>query len=153
MELKQLKLAFLFCAALLLAACGADLEPREVNSETDVCIMCNMSVTHIDYAAQIVKKNGDHLIFDDLGCLMEYIHEYGEDEIGASYIMETDSPNWLNVKEAVYVYAKDYWTPMNYGVLAFATTEAAEAYMSEQPGELLAYEDLLTFKWGVHAHE
>lgn len=152
--MKKLQLVLLLCTALLLAACGADLEPREVNSETDVCIMCNMSVTHVDYAAQIVKNNGDHLIFDDLGCLMEYVNEYGEAEIGASYIMETDSPNWLNVKEAVYVYNKDYWTPMNYGVLAFATKEDAEAYMAkEQQGELLAYDDLLTFNWGVHAHE
>lgn len=153
MELKKLQWILLLCTALLLAACSADLEPREVNSETDVCTICNMSVTHADYAAQLVKNNGDHLVFDDLGCMMEYINEYGESEIGASYIMETDSPNWLNVKEAVYVYSKDYWTPMNYGVLAFASKEAAESYMSEQSGELLAYDDLLTFNWGVHAHE
>lgn len=151
--MKKWKLIAAFCAVLFLAACSGDVKPREVNSETDVCMMCNMSVTHVDYAAQIVMKNGDQLIFDDLGCLMEYIGEYGEADIAAGYIKDTNSSTWLTVKDATYVYAKDYWTPMNYGVLAFATQEEAEAYRAAQPGELLAYDDLLTFNWGVHAHE
>ena len=51
------------------------------------------------------------------------------------------------------MYSKDYWTPMNYGVLAFASTEEAEQYTKEQPGEIIPYDKLLTFNWGVHEHE
>lgn len=138
----------------LLSACGNEAyEPRDINAETDVCKICNMSVTSVDYAAQAVLKNKDTVVFDDLGCLMAYIEGNGDKEIGAAYIRDTNSSKWLNIKEASYVYSADYWTPMNYGVLAFATKEEAESYVKEQPGKMLVYGDLATFNWGVHEHE
>lgn len=139
---------------LLLGACGDKAyEPRDINPETDVCYICNMSVTSIDYAAQVVLKNNDIVVFDDLGCLMAYIKQNGEEEIGAAYIRDTNSSKWLNIKDASYAYSADYWTPMNYGVLAFATEEEAKEYMKEQPGKIVPYNELLTFNWGVHEHE
>lgn len=151
--MKYVKWITLFVLVALLTACGNDTyEPREINAETDVCYICNMSVTHVDYAAQAVLKNSDVVVFDDLGCLMEYIAEHGEDDIGASYIRDNNSPQWLNIKEATFVYSKDNWTPMNYGVLAFASKEEAKKHMEDSKGEELSYEDLLTFDWGVHVH-
>lgn len=141
-------------AAVILTACGEKTyEPRDINAETDVCYMCNMSITHEQYAGQIVKKNNDVVVFDDIGCLMEYIEEYGDAEVGAAFIRDHNSSTWLNVTEASYVYSPDYWTPMNFGVLAFADENAAKTYAAEQAGELLAYADLETFNWGVHTHE
>ena len=138
----------------MLSACSEQTyEPRDIKPETDVCNICNMSITHVDYAAQVVLKNGDTVVFDDLGCLMEYISENGEEKIGAGYIRDMNSSEWLHIEEAVYVYSKDYWTPMNYGVVAFSTLEEANKYMNEQPGELIPYEELQSFKWGVHEHE
>ena len=152
--MKLSRILLVAMSILFLAACSEKTyEPRAVNPETDVCQICNMSVTHVDYAAQTVLKNGDPVVFDDLGCLMDYILQNGEGDIGASYIRATNSSDWLNIKEAVYVYSKDYWTPMNYGVLAFSSQDEAEKYMNEEPGELLQYEDLLTLNWGVHEHE
>lgn len=126
-------------------------EPRAIVPETDVCIICNMSIVHEDYAGQIALKNGDYEIFDDLGCLMEYIKQNGDKEIGAAFIKAENSKTWTNVFTGSYVYNKDFWTPMNYGVLAFDSEQAAKDYMKEAgQGELLAYEDLTNFKWGIH---
>lgn len=139
---------------LLLSACGDKAyEPRDINPEIDVCYICNMSVTSIDYAAQAVLKNNDIVVFDDLGCLITYIKQNGEEEIGAAYIRDTNSSKWLNIKDANYVYSAEYWTPMNYGVLAFANEEEAKEFMKENPGEHVPYDKLLTFNWGVHEHE
>lgn len=140
---------------LLLAGCSEkEYKPKPISVETDVCEICKMSITHANYAGQIVFKNNDHLVFDDLGCLMEYIIDNGEDKIGAAFIVEEASSKWINVKDAVYVYSQHYWTPMNYGVLAFDTEEGAIAYMEENgEGELLQFEDLYSFNWGVHSHE
>ena len=139
---------------LFLAGCGdKEYKPKEISAETDVCEVCNMTISYMDYAGQIVFKNNDHLVFDDLGCLMEYMNENGEDDIGAAFIVEELSHKWINVKDAVYVYNADYWTPMNYGVLAFDTEEGANEYMAANgQGELLSYEDLFDFNWGVHTH-
>jgi copper chaperone NosL len=82
---------------------------------------------------------------------MEYIKVNGEDEIGAAYIKDAAKNEWIDVFKAVYVYNKDYWTPMNYGVVALDSKEAAQEWMTtEGEGQLLAYKDLHDFKWGIH---
>lgn len=144
----------LLVLSITLVGCSSkEYTPKEISAETDVCEVCNMSITHMDYAGQIIFKNNDHLVFDDLGCLMEYMIENGEEKIGAAFIKEESSHKWINVKEAVYVYNSQYWTPMNYGVLAFHSKESAEAYMAENgQGEMLSYDDLHDFEWGIHTH-
>lgn len=151
--MKQLHVAFIAACAIFLGACSNDTyEPREIQAETDVCAICNMSITHVDYAAQSVLKNGDTIVFDDIGCLMAYREEHGDENIGASYIRDFESNAWLNIQDASYVYDREHWTPMNYGVLAFVNEEAAQAFIDETSGDLLAYTDLTTFNWGVHEH-
>lgn len=146
------KLIMLFFAVFVLSACSdKTYEPREINAETDICKVCNMSIAHEDYAAQLVHTNGDYEMFDDLGCLMEYIVDAEESDIGAAFIKEMKTNQWLNVKDGIYVYSKDYWTPMNYGVVAFANKEAANAWIAEEgEGKFLSYEELKTFNWGIH---
>ena len=126
-------------------------EPRAIVSETDVCQICNMSIVHNDYAGQIALKNGDVELFDDIGCLMEYINANGEDSLGVAFIKDAIKDEWINTFEANYVYNKDYWTPMNYGVLAFDTEEAVNSWMEREGlGEQLTYTDLKSFNWGIH---
>lgn len=136
---------------LLVAGCSEKTyEPRDIVPETDVCKICNMSIVHEDYAGQIVLDNGDYEIFDDIGCLMEYIDANGDEEIGAAFIKDFNN-EWINVFTGSYVYSKDIWTPMNYGVIAFDSEKAAQDWIaSEGQGELLVYNDLLDFKWGLH---
>ncbi|WP_431028158.1 nitrous oxide reductase accessory protein NosL [Lysinibacillus sp. LZ02] len=143
---------FILIAVLLLVGCSEKTyEPKEVNPETDICKVCNMSIAHEDYAAQLVFKNGDYEMFDDIGCLMEFLEGTEESEVGAMFMKDMTDNEWIDVKTATYIYSKDYWTPMNYGVLAFKTKEEAEQYMaSEGDGEMLAFDDLKTFNWGVH---
>lgn len=147
-------LFLILIVSVMLVGCSDKVyEPKEINVETDVCQVCNMTISHVDYAGQIVFKNNDHLVFDDLGCLMEYINEHSEKDIGAAFIKDESTKQWIDVKEAVYIYNKDYWTPMNYGVLAFASKESADSYMAENgEGKLLQYKDLKSFEWGIHTH-
>lgn len=151
--MKKLMMAAALTA--LLAGCSGDnYEPKEINAATDICEICQMSISNEEFAGQIVFKNGDHEVYDDLGCLMAYINEHGEDEIGAAYIKDEAMGTWVNIKEATYIYDADFWTPMNYGVLAFTSSDDAQAYMTEAgEGEELAYKDLATFEWGIHTHE
>lgn len=137
---------------MIMAGCSEkSYEPRAVNAETDICKVCNMSIAHEDYAAQLVYKNGDYEMFDDLGCLMEFLKGTEKSEVGAMFMKNMADDEWMNVETATFIYSKDYWTPMNYGVLAFKTKEQAESYMAtEGQGELLAFDDLKTFNWGVH---
>ncbi|BCB04205.1 nitrous oxide reductase accessory protein NosL [Bacillus sp. KH172YL63] len=143
------------CIWIIGAGCGKkDMSPRDINPEVDTCIVCNMSIVHEDYAAQAVLANGDKLIFDDIGCLVQYAIEQQEDAVGASYVKEYETDKWIDSNTAYFVYDQEFWTPMSYGVLAFSTKNGAEAFMKEEgKGKLMTPEDLSEHEWGVHAHE
>lgn len=143
--------AVILVSLWMLSACSETFEPREINKETDICKICNMSISHEDFAGQIVLKNGDYEVFDDLGCLIEYMKENDQSEIGKAYIKDALEDKWIDVENATYVYSKDYWTPMNYGVVAFETKEAADKWISSNgEGKFLSYDDLFQFNWGIH---
>lgn len=149
--MKKWMLMIVSCLIILIGCSEKTYEPRDIVSETDVCQICNMSIVHNEYAGQIILKNGDIKMFDDIGCLMEYIDANGEDELGAAFIKDAINDEWINTFEATYVYNKEYWTPMNYGVLAFDTNEAANLWMDKEgKGKQLTYTDLKLFNWGVH---
>ncbi|TQR21746.1 nitrous oxide reductase accessory protein NosL [Psychrobacillus vulpis] len=141
-----------FVVVLLLQACGnKDYKPRDLVSETDVCKVCNMSIVHEEYAGQIALSNGDYEMFDDLGCLIEYMKNLNKKDIGKTFIKDEGRENWINVETASFVYDKDIWTPMSYGVIAFESKDVAQQYIvNEGKGKLLSYADLDTFEWGVH---
>ncbi len=141
-------------ATVILAGCGdKNYEPRALNEETDVCQICQMTVVHQDFAGQIIEKNGDYEVFDDIGCLVEKLErdQQSEKDVGAAYIKDANTGEWINVFEATYLYDKEFWTPMNYGVLVFEDVTEAEAYRSKSGyGKLMNFEDLQGFKWGIH---
>lgn len=144
-------LIFIVTIIFLVGCSEKSYEPKAINPETDICKVCNMSIAHEDYAGQLVFTNGDYEVFDDLGCLIEFVMDIEESEIGAAFIKDAKKDQWLDVKNATYIYSKDYWTPMNYGVLAFSSKEAAEQFINENgEGEFLTYEQLFDFDWGIH---
>lgn len=141
----------IFMSFLLVGCSEQAYEPKEINKETDICKVCNMGISFEDFAGELIYKNGDYEVFDDLGCLVEFLKDVDESDVGAAYIKSADGAEWLPVEEATYVYSKDYWTPMNYGVLAFPSKDAAEQYMKENgEGEVYSYEQLDDFQWGIH---
>ena len=73
------KFVALVITVLLLQGCGAkEFIPREIVAETDVCKVCNMSIVHEEYAGQVALSNGDYEMFDDLGCLVQYVTTLNE---------------------------------------------------------------------------
>ena len=136
---------------LVLTACSSN-KPRELGSN-EVCQACNMGLTDVKYAAQLVMENGEQEVFDDIGCLMDYMMDMDSSKIGAAFVMDVSKEKWINAEKATYVYAETNWTPMNYGVIAFDSEKAAKKWVEEQEiGEILSYDDLHEFNWGVHNH-
>lgn len=152
--MRKLGLTIMASAAILLTACGEKTyEPHDINHDTDICKICNMSIVHDDFAGQIIEKNGDYEVFDDIGCLVEKMQRdgLGEQDIGAAFIKDTETNEWINIFSATYLYDKDFFTPMNYGVLVFNDEKEAQAYQQQEgKGTLMKYQDLADFKWGIH---
>lgn len=129
-------------------------EPEAINPDTDVCDVCAMAVADDQYATQIVLTNDRSLKFDDIGCLYGWIEENGEDEIGAKYVRDFHSEEWIVIDDATYVFGEEIETPMAYGVISFKDAAEAEAYIEEHGhGEILSASDLSDHKWEMMMHD
>ncbi len=111
----------------------AAVEPKEPDAD-DKCAFCNMKVYGHDHemgahTAQMVTKDGEHLYFDDIGCLLNHEHESGE-EPSASWVRDYTTKEWIPADEAVPVKA-DIKTPMKYGIALFQNEEDAKAWAEE----------------------
>ena len=139
---------------VLAAGCSNDqsFEPVEINPEVDVCEVCNMSLSNEAYVTQLFSKDGDVFLFDDIGCMFEYVDkdkQIARDDIEVEYVRDLKTLDWVEVDKAYYVYNPDVWTPMAFGIVSFESEENAKEFVQEQgAGEILNYEQLLEHKWG-----
>lgn len=149
--MKKKWLSALLATSLLLTACGnKEYEAKEINKQTDICKICNMSLANEKYAGQIALKNGDYEMFDDLGCLMDYYKTMNKDDIGEAFIKDNDSDEWLDVEKSTFVYDKKVPTPMSYGVIAFKDEAAAKKYVEKNGfGKVMSFDELKSFNWGA----
>ncbi|WP_338754551.1 nitrous oxide reductase accessory protein NosL [Bacillus sp. FJAT-52991] len=138
-------------SAMLLTACGKEqtYEPVEINPDIDVCDVCNMSITESQYATEVLLKDGSVETFDDIGCMVEYLNEQDEKTIGEKYVRDALSGDWVKLNKATFLYNKDYWTPMAYGVVSFSDQSSAEDYMKKEgKGEIMTLEEVMKHDWG-----
>lgn len=153
---KTMGLFLLGAFLLVVGACSnnASYEPREVNPEIDACEVCNMSVAHLDFATQVIEEDGTVHMFDDIGCMVEYLNGEGKNkEIAATYVRDYETMDWVSFEEAYHAYHPEFWTPMAYGVVSFATKEQAESYIAKEgKGEVLDYNGLEKVDWVMHGH-
>jgi copper chaperone NosL len=110
------------------AAAGNAPPPVALDPAIDACAECKMSVKDSGYSAEVIAADGRVYKFDDLGCLLAYLKANPSLKAAARYVQDSGSKAWLGLEAAYYVVAKEVETPMGYGIHAFATKGAAEAF-------------------------
>lgn len=148
-------LAMLIVIIALLTACGGETyKPLPINEDTDKCAICNMAIKDDQYATQIVTKDGQSFKFDDLGDMHVWMERNGTDTIGAAFVRDYHSREWIRYEKAYYVYDPSITTPMAYGVVSFEKEEDAEAFISQMgTGKLMTADDLKHHTWqSTHSH-
>jgi len=145
-------LAVLIGVVVMLAACGGEkYEAQAINEETDVCVICKMAIKDDQFATQIITKDGQSLKFDDIGCLNTWKTENGTDTIGAAFVRDYDSKQWIRYEKAYYAYDSSYQTPMAYGIVSFEKEADAKAFIAEQgKGKLMTADELANHSWEVN---
>lgn len=157
MKIKNKWFSLLIIAlTLIISACGnkAVFKPREVNPNIDACEVCNMSIAHTDFATQLIESDGTVHMYDDIGCMVKYLEGEGKNkEIAATFVRDNETMDWVPMEEAYYAYHSEFWTPMAYGVVPFATKEQADAYVKKEgKGEVLDYKGLDKVDWVMQPH-
>ena len=135
---KQLYFIGLIAFVFILAACGnKEVKPVAINDATDTCEVCNMAVVNNQYATQIVLENGKSIVFDDVGCMYEWLDGNQNETIAAEFVRDYNDKEWVLVDDATYVYNQSVKTPMAYNVISFKDKASAETFATENENSTL----------------
>ncbi len=125
-------------------------EPEPIK-DTDVCELCAMAVPDNQHATQIVLTNERSIKFDDIGCMIKWMKENGDEEVGMAFVRDYNTEEWFDVNEGTFVYHEEIMTPMAYGVISFKDANDAEAFIEEfGKGEILTRSDLDNHEWKMN---
>lgn len=135
-----LLMAFL---VIFLSACSSSAsEPAEIKQNRDRCDNCNMGIAELESAAQIILKSGEPVLFDDIGCMTQYIQTENP-EYDAAFVHDFHSREWIPFESSSFIQNGHIESPMSYGIAAFESLEKAEEYQKKNRGTLFSKEELL----------
>lgn len=122
----------LLAALLILPSC----QPATVALQhgKDECAGCKMLLADKHYGSAFVTDKGKVFKFDDLNCLLKHIEENRQTPGKALVVNFSKDGELLPVENAVFLKHPKLRTPMNSGLAAFATADAAQAVDRELGG-------------------
>ncbi|MGA5688540.1 nitrous oxide reductase accessory protein NosL [Cytobacillus pseudoceanisediminis] len=116
---------------ILLSACSSSAsEPAEIKQSRDSCDNCNMGIAELKSAAQLILKSGEPVLFDDIGCMTQYIQTENP-EYDAAFVHDSLSREWISFETSSFIQNGHIESPMSYGIAAFESLEKAEEYQKK----------------------
>ncbi len=105
-----------FSGALWVAACSAPpaAGPPEIAYGEVECGHCRMIVSEEKYAAAVEAVGGERAVFDDLGCLLNWVRDR-DLETSTVWVHDVGDSSWLEAKRAVFARDPSRITPMGSG--------------------------------------
>lgn len=126
-----------------LSGCGqpAGDRPTEIAWDRDTCEYCRMTVSDRAFAAQAyVGQQHRHYVFDDVGCLVNWLHDHApasdQARLWVADYRQRDRAKWLDARSAWYVQGQT--TPMDYGYGAVEAPEDGAVDFETARARLLA---------------
>jgi copper chaperone NosL len=120
----------------LAAACAAmALEPARIDTANDACHHCRMIVSAVRTAAQIVAPGEEPRIFDDIGCLRDYLARAALADDAVRFVADHRTGAWVRAESAVFTKVKSTSTPMGSGIIAHADRGSRDADPAARDGE------------------
>lgn len=103
-----------------LAACAGPA-PREIHFGAEECAHCHMRIVAPQFAAELVTKTGKVYVFDDVGCMLDFITggTVPLADIHSTWAMDYHNPGTLHHRDKLeFVHAEGVRTPMGSGMIA-----------------------------------
>jgi parallel beta-helix repeat protein len=128
---------------LLLTACSfAAAGPVDIKLNKDSCDVCHMGIEEMESAAQLILKNGKPVLFDDIGCMTEYLQTENP-EYEAAFVHDYQSKEWISFDTSSFIQNQNIDSPMSYGIAAFKSKDDAAAFQREYGGDAYTKAELL----------
>lgn len=136
------------CAAALLsllalAACGGGDGPAPLDTKNEACAWCRMSVSDARFAAQLTAPGREPKFFDDLGCLRDWLKASREAGPWTAWAADHRTKEWVRFPEAAFARSATAQTPMNSGLLAWASAASRAADPDSQGAKDVPASELL----------
>lgn len=119
---------------LVVAGCGPGASgPVDIALGQDACAHCRMTIAATSTAAEIVAPGDEPLLFDDIGCLRDYLAGAAVAPDAIVYVADHRTGAWVEAAHAVFT-ATSVSTPMASGLLAHADTASRDADSAAREG-------------------
>jgi copper chaperone NosL len=142
MARKVKALLFLFLILSLLS-CSKEIKPEEIEPH-DICYLCKMAISQLEFATEIVTPDGEVYKFDDIGCMIEFSKMRDLPKGSVMFVRDFYTKEWVKIQEAYFVRSEKIQTPMNYFVVTFKARGTLDKFIKEYGGEEFPYEQLET---------
>ena len=132
-----------FGACLVMTACAPGPPgPSTIRLGEDACANCRMTIVGLETAAQIVSPGAEPIMFDEIGCLRDYLADHPLAADATVFVADHRSGQWIDARSAVFTKTTTR-TPMSSGLLAHADVASRDADPSARDGQLVAAADVL----------
>jgi copper chaperone NosL len=111
-------LILVFAFATTAACAGGPPMPVSIDVHRDACASCRMIASDARVAAQIVAPSEEPKIFDDIGCLRDYIAQHHMPSDAVAFVADHATGEWLRATDATYTLSNSRTTPMASGIIA-----------------------------------
>src|SRR5512140_50626 len=91
-------MTLVLCATLALMSCAQQQDvPPPIAVDKTACARCSMLISDGRFAAAL-KENGKYLVFDDIGCMLNYSteHKLAADE--SVWVRDYTTDSWIGAK-------------------------------------------------------
>ena len=127
----------------ILSSCSSnEAEPIKLN--IDNCAFCKMTISNGHFGTEFKTKKGRTYKFDDISCMLNYIHENKDFEISSYFVHDFNATNILiDATMAYYLKSELISSPMGGNIAAFKSETDAKPYLIKYNAVASSWKELI----------
>jgi copper chaperone NosL len=134
---------FFIIIAFIITGCIKSVpdKPPVIMAGKDACDNCFMLINENKYAASIWLSNGEAKRFDDIGCMMNYVHQKNSNVI-AYWVYDYNTGQPVRAERSFFISTDSLTTPMGSGLIAFDSMNKAASFAAKFNTNIILFSEL-----------
>ncbi len=129
----------------LLSASSCNPSPQALVIGKDNCHLCKMTISDPKYGAEVLTKKGKAYKFDDVHCVLSFLHskEIDDGQVKDIYVADfAGNHSLVNVNESFFLQSSEIHAPMNGNVIGFTNKDSMKNIAAQLNGTIINWEQL-----------